>query len=337
MDEPGEKSGGSRLPKGIQNIAEELGIIYASPAHANLLKRARVVAHQGGPILIEGETGTGKSQLARFIHHTSFRHSGPLIEVNCGGLPENLFESTLFGHVRGAYTGALANRKGLLDRAHKGTLVLNDFDLLSKPQQCSLLDVLDRDGYFRVGEEGIFRGCEINWVFTTNKNIQSYIRQGLFMPDLYFRMRRWRLLTTPLRDRPEDIRALATKFLQANKSLRNPGEPPWYFDQDALNLLTTLPWPGNIRQLKEAVVNTAIFTDVAKPPITRVKVEEILYDPVYPIIDDGREKTADRDDDTFRDALEESDWNISQAAKALNCSRNTLYKRIKENGWSRTG
>jgi len=201
--------------------------------------------------------------------------------------------------------------------------------------QSRLIRFLDDGTFFRLGEPGSPLVVDVRIVVTTNKNLEAYVRQKMFLSDLLYRLKRWCIRVPPLRDRPEDIRLLAqhflTKFQQGDPEFRS--ESDWFFSEAAMELLCALPWNGNIRQLREAVENVALFAEgTSRRPIGLRQASDILFHNIYPI--QAKDARAVRDEEKFlREVLESTNWNISLTAKITGLARNTIYKRIRENRW----
>jgi len=313
-----------------ESISGQGEFLYASPELKQVFQRVRKIAGHEGPVLIQGETGTGKTHLARSLHQLSRRSGARCLEHGCGELSQTMLESALFGHTRDAYTSAASFQSGILADADGGTLILNDIDLLNREMQSKLLRFLDDGTFARLGEPGKPIVVDVRIVATCNKNLEALMKQGLFLSDLYYRLRRWRLAIPPLRKRPEDIRRLSDIFLaqfQAgqgnNGTLRN-----WSFCEEVMDLFCSMKWVGNVRDLRAAVENIALFCDGDRCPITLDQASKVLFDPEYKF------EMGDVDDDEhLRDVLDRTGWNISLAARITELSRTTIYKRIKENGW----
>ena len=300
-----------------------------------LLSRSQKIALQRGPVLIEGETGTGKSVLARYIHdHSSRQKYCPKIH-GCGEFNSGTIESSFFGHVKGAFTGALANNEGILSASDGTTLVLDDIDYLSIEHQNILLRFLDDGVFHRVGESEKSIAVDARVICTTNKNLDAFAESGRFLPDLLFRLRKWSLIVPPLRKRQQSIRYFAHYFLaEFQKKCGEFTEPEaaWFFDKPAIDLFSELPWPGNLRQLRHAVDNIALFTDGNKRPISMQACIDILFDEDMPVLFSPIPK-KESNHHKLHQILTVTSWNIKMTHRITGLSRTTIYKRIKENGW----
>jgi len=227
-----------------------------SPPVLALKERIRTVAQTGASVVISGESGTGKELVARSLHGLSPRSGGPFLAVNCGALPEHLLESELFGHVKGAFTGAAAPKKGLVEAAHGGTLFLDEIGDASKAIQQRLLRVLQEREVVRLGSTAPVK-VDLQVLCATNKDLQVLMKKGDFREDLYYRLAVVTLQIPPLRDRPGDVSLLAQHFLE--RCAREFGKPLRGFTPAALDLLEGRPWPGNVRELSNTVRSAAIF------------------------------------------------------------------------------
>jgi two-component system response regulator AtoC len=244
--------------RGVVRIAEaaeilELGghrIVVGDPAMAKLYELARRIARSTIPILIAGETGVGKELAAATVHASSPRADGPFISVNCAAIPETLAESELFGHLKGSFSGALANKIGYVEAASGGTLFLDEIGELSLPVQAKLLRVLESGEVVRVGEVTP-RRMDVRIVAATNRDLQREIDEGRFRSDLYFRLGAARLEIPPLRERPRDIALLSAALL--GKACEQLGRPPLELSIGAAVALFRHPWPGNIRELRHVI------------------------------------------------------------------------------------
>jgi DNA-binding NtrC family response regulator len=276
-------------------------------------------------VLITGENGTGKGVAARALHAVSTRAAHPLATVNMGGLSEGLFESELFGHVKGAFTDAKADRVGRFELADRGTLFLDEIANLTLPQQARLLRVLETGEFERVGSSRT-RRADVRIISATNSNLRDEVAAGRFRQDLLFRLNTVEIYLPPLRERREDIPSLAAHFLQQHA--RKYRKPLVAFEPAALELLRQHSWPGNVRELDHAVERAALLARS-----TLVKPADLGLVP-------ERESAARPEDMSLEEmerflikkALARCDGNARKAADALGLSRSAFYRRLEKYG-----
>jgi transcriptional regulator with GAF, ATPase, and Fis domain len=235
----------------------ERQIIGDSPAIRRILQTVSMAAPTRATVLLQGESGTGKELFARAIHDQSERRDKPFIKLNCAALPEGLVESALFGHEKGAFTGAIKRVEGAFERAHRGTLLLDEISEMRLDLQAKLLRVLQEQEFERVGGTTQIK-VDVRIIATTNRDLASEAERGTFRQDLYYRLSTIPVLIPPLRDRPEDIPVLALRF-----AMRNAAELGKKIDglsADALDALQQFPWPGNIRELQHVIERAVILS-----------------------------------------------------------------------------
>lgn len=245
--------------RSLEARAEELNerMIGRSPAMSEIYKTIGRVAASDASVMITGETGTGKELVANIIHQNSTRRTGPLIKVNCAALPETLIESELFGHEKGAFTGAMAQRKGRFELAHKGTIFLDEVGEIGLGVQKKLLRVLQEGEIERVGGTGVVK-VDVRVLTATNRDLLHEVEQGRFREDLYYRLNVINLHMPPLRERRADIPLLVEHFL--DKYRHKPGAPPTRISEEALELLKNDDWPGNVRQLENEIQRAVVLS-----------------------------------------------------------------------------
>jgi Nif-specific regulatory protein len=244
--------------KSDSSLEEPLpGIIGDGPAMRAVYRLARMVAPTRASVLLVGETGTGKELIARAIHRLSNRADGPYVRVNCGALAESLLESELFGHIKGAFTGAVDNKTGRFEAAHGGTIFLDEINSISHKLQVKLLRVLQEREFERVGESRTIR-VDTRVIAATNQMLEDAIADGHFRDDLYYRLNVMPVHLPPLRERHEDIPALVRHFLTrySEENKRDAPEIP----QEALDALTEYDWPGNVRELENCIERAVILS-----------------------------------------------------------------------------
>jgi transcriptional regulator with PAS, ATPase and Fis domain len=316
----------SRL-QGLKKPSEEsttLGMVGKDPKMMELFDTVRQVGPLDVPILIQGESGTGKELVANALHAESRRHDGLLVPVNCGALPDGLLESELFGHVKGAFTGAVRDKKGRFQLADGGTIFLDEIGELSPQMQVKFLRVLQNGTFERVGDE---RTLEVNArvVCATNRDLESEVEAGRFRADLYYRLCVVPIVVPTLRARTGDIAELAHYFLRRvseDSGQQHPG-----ITDEAVERLIRHRWPGNVRELENAVRYAAI----------KSRGMPILPDHLPPQVQGSRKKGTSTprrrklDQRRVREALEATNGNKSEAARYLGVSRATLYRFLSEN------
>lgn len=297
------------------------------PAFRRLVDMVRTVAASDSTVLLLGETGTGKEVLARFLHESSPRRRKPFVAVNCAALPDTLVESELFGHARGSFSGATEARRGLFEEAHRGTLFLDEIGALPLSAQAKLLRVLEEGRVRRVGENRV-TDVRVRVLAATSLDMEAAIGRREFREDLYYRLSALELLVPPLRERPEDIPLLVEHFL---RMLREQGGPERTLSTEALELLTSYPFPGNVRELKHAVEQAAVFGDgpVLGPTDFRALWgrSQMLLPASEPR--GGRSPIVDVTPARLEEALRRTGGNRLEAARLLGISRSSFYRILR--------
>ncbi len=247
-----------RLREEVKDKYSFEGIVYASPKMGRVLELVRKVATTEAVVLVQGESGTGKELIARAIHEKSTRRAGAFVAINCGAMPEGLLESELFGHVKGSFTGADRNKRGLFEEASGGTLFLDEISETAPNFQVKLLRALQEGEIRRVGDN---RPIKVSGrlVAATNKNLEQMVREGKFREDLYYRLKVFPISLPPLRERPEDILPLIEHFLR--KSRKKSGSKAARISPKAAEALKVSSWPGNVRELEHAVERMLIMAE----------------------------------------------------------------------------
>ncbi len=329
-----------------QQSARVKEIIGQSDAVGRLREKLALVAPTNASVLITGENGTGKELVARALHALSRRAPHAFVEVNCAAIPEDLIESELFGHEKGAFTGASSRHRGKFDLAHEGTLFLDEIGDMSLKTQAKILRILEEQRFERVGGSRPIQ-VDVRVVAATNKNLEEEIAKGGFREDLYHRINVLPLTVPPLRERREDIPLLAAHFLQ---ELSEGGDAPAKtFSPAALEALTALPWPGNVRELKNFVFRLAILSpgkiiDLADLPLAASGQEPApasaeapegaeadLLDPFLQV-PSFREARALFEKQFLRRKLAECHGNVSLLAEKIGLERSHLYRKLKAYG-----
>ncbi len=311
----------------VERISRTTRVVAESPAMQAVLRRAHDFADSDAPVVIQGESGTGKEVVARALHAASPRRGKSFVPVNVAALPAELLESELFGHVRGAFTGATAEKQGLLEAAHGGTLFLDEIAELPLPLQPKLLRALEDGEVRRVGDTRAF-GVDVRFVCATHQDLARAVAEGRFREDLFYRLKVLTLRLPPLRERPEDVLPLARSFLAAEK---RPGPG---FGPEAEALLLAHGWPGNVRELANVVRHAAALARGG-----RIEPEHLPDELRGPGATAGHAE-ADRggfDGMTLAEVerahvlrvLERCGGSQTEAARALGIGRNTLWRKLR--------
>ncbi len=315
-------------------------IVGEHPAMKDASTMTQRVAATDSTVLLLGESGTGKELFARAIHHLSGRAEQAFVALNCAAIPEGLVENELFGHERGAYTGAGARKMGKLELAHRGTLFLDEIGELPLAAQSKLLRVLEERRFERVGGTQEIE-AHVRIVTATNKNLQAAVADKTFREDLYFRIAGVPITIPPLRDRGDDVLLLAEHFLERFR--REFRKPALALTADARGRLRTYPWPGNVRELQNAIERAAILEDGAEIdaealqlPAARPAPEEMpegMLDERFlwegPLDEVSQRAVAHVERFKIQNALRESKWNKTRAAEKLGVSYKTLLTKIR--------
>ncbi|MGE0439819.1 MAG: sigma-54 interaction domain-containing protein [Gemmatimonadales bacterium] len=312
--------------------ASDTEIVGSSPAIKQVLQRVGLVAGTEATVLVTGETGTGKELVARAIHRQSPRAEGPLVVVNCGAISPNLVESELFGHEKGAFTGAAARSIGRFETADGGTLFLDEVGDLPLELQVKLLRVLQEGEFNRVGGREPVR-VDVRVVAATHRDLKAGVRAGTFREDLYYRLNVFPIRTPPLRDRLEDLPDLVSCFVA--RSAARTGRPPLTVPAALLDAFARYPWPGNIRQLANLIERSVILSSGNVLEVTDWETGQ--YQPVS-LPAAGAGTLEDMERAHIRAALERAAWKVSGpggAAEILDLKPTTLEARMKRLGIAR--
>ena len=313
-----------RLRETVAEIARPEEMVGQSTAMKKVFDAIETVGPTDATVLITGESGTGKELVARAIHQASPRRFHPMVVIHCGALTETLLESELFGHEKGAFTGAQYRKKGKFEIAEGGTVFLDEIGDISLKTQTDLLRVLQEHEIVRVGSTQSIT-VDFRCIAATNKDLETLIEEGKFRPDLFYRLNVFHLEIPPLRERHEDIPLLVDHFvrkfsLQMNKKINRVAP-------EAMNLLQQQPWPGNVRELENAIERAMV---VAQEP--QIQAQDFVFKPTT----NGAPKTLDDMEKAhILRTLEACNWNQSRTAEVLDIDRVTLHHKLKKYGWSR--
>lgn len=326
------------LEEQVAELKKELGSSYkfkslvgSSPAMRNVFHAIDLVAKSEVNVLIEGESGTGKELVARAIHAASAQKDGPFVAVNCGAIPDNLLESELFGHEKGAFTGAVAKKIGKFEQASGGTIFLDEISELPLALQVKFLRVLQEREVERVGGSGAIP-VQVRVMAATNQNLKTMLREGKFREDLYYRLNVFPIRIPPLRERKSDIPELFIHFL---KKRRN-GKFPIKTDEYALKQLADYDWPGNVRELENFVERLMLILGdrklITEKDIHSLNGMEKRDKPeAETSVQEDRKKTlGETEKAILQKALEDARGNVTHAARLVQMSRDTFYRKMKK-------
>jgi len=304
-------------------------IVYASRGMENIIQLIKKVAPTDITILIEGESGTGKELLARAIHKNSLCKDGPFVTVNCSSLPETLLESELFGYVKGAFTGALTDKKGLFEIADSGTIFLDEIGDTSLALQMRFLRAIQEKEIRKVGG-GEFAKVDIRLIAATNKSLVTLVKEGKFREDLYYRINVMPIYIPPLRERKEDIIPLANHFVKVyadryQKEVKR-------IEEEIIRELENYSWPGNIRELEHTIERGVALSssDLDKASLLFLPEDEKLWLPEAELENNSTLKENEKVQ--IIKILKKNKWNYTKSAEELGISRTTLWRRMKEYG-----
>jgi two-component system, NtrC family, response regulator AtoC len=319
-------------------------IVGRGPEMQEVLKAIERVAPTDSTVLLRGATGTGKELIARAIHEESPRSGRPFIAVNCSALAEGLLESELFGHARGAFTGAVTERKGLFEEANTGTLFLDEIGDVSPAMQSKLLRVLQEREVTRVGTSKSV-GVDVRVIAATHQDLEALVESGRFRADLYFRLKVFQVRIPDLKDRPEDLRALAAAAIERwNERIKDARRRINGCSEETLQVLEAYDWPGNVRELMAAIEHACIVCDGNRLLPSHLPREILEYEPPATEATEatgartgevGRRyqaPDADAERESIRQALAQAEGNRTRAAAALGMGRTTLWQKLKAYG-----
>jgi len=317
------------LKQRIKESYPDLNLIGGSPEMQRVLDLALQVAATKATVLIEGESGTGKELVTSIIHYNSPVADGPFIKVNCSAFAEGVLESELFGHEKGAFTGAIATKKGRFELADKGTLFLDEIGDLPLSIQVKLLRFLQERTFERVGGAKTFK-VDVRIISATNRNLQELVKEGKFRDDLYYRLRVVRIEVPPLRRRKQDIEPLVRHFVRKYATIH--GKPVHGVSEEAMHLMKEYNWPGNVRELINCVESAVVMTrsdvvDLASIPdyVMNQPIGETAGSEEGGLLDDLEKKT-------MAQVLNETGGDKAKAARKLGIGLRTLYRKIEKYG-----
>src|SRR2546428_4368502 len=312
-------------------VGEPPQMIGASAVFQHAIQQATLVARSDARVLLTGESGTGKELLAAHIHRESPFAAGPFIKVNCAAIPTELLEIELFGHEKGAFTGAVAARRGKFELADGGTIFLDEVGDFHEGSQAKLLRVLQEGEFQRVGGEQTLR-VAVRVISATNRNLQELVAQDKFREDLFYRLSVVPIRVPPLRERRDDIRALAEYFLDEFCARNNFHRKT--IDDEVFSTLENYAWPGNARELKNTIERMAILSGGDRLSVPAIPLEiRLTSGAESPSSLQQTRESADRE--SILKALEQTHWNVSGAARVLGIERTNLHKRILALGISK--
>jgi two-component system response regulator HydG len=312
------------LQSRIESISEYSGIIGKDSKIQAVYKLIEDIASTDASVLIQGESGTGKELVAHAIHRQSLRKDQPFIVVNCSAYPATLLEGELFGHEKGAFTGAIRQKAGRFEQAHGGTIFLDEIGEIPKSAQIKLLRVLQSHKFERLGGEQTL-SVDLRILAATNKDLLQEVKAGTFREDLFYRLNVIPVLLPPLRNRGNDIPLLSRHFLK--RFAVEQGKDVKEFSTDAMRLLLDYPWPGNVRELENAVEHATVLARDNRIEVTDLPA--MLRNPVVSQTE-SHGTIQNNEINLLMDVLKECNWNKKQAAHRLGISRGTLYNKLKK-------
>jgi DNA-binding NtrC family response regulator len=312
------------LQEQISEFVRAEEIVGDSPQMRQVFEMIQTVAKTDTTVMIRGASGTGKELVARAIHGNSARRYFPIVTVNCGAMAEGVLESELFGHERGAFTGAQYRRKGKLELADGGTLFLDEIGNIGMKTQMDLLRVIETRQFTRVGGNNVI-STDFRVVSATNRDLEKAVADGTFREDLYYRLNVFTIWVPPLRERKGDIPVLATHFVERFASQR--GMQPMRISPETMDALVRYDWPGNVRELENAIERAMV---VGKPP--EVRPEDLPFQVLGRGGGPAEGTLAAVERAHVIRVLEENHWNISRSAEVLQIDRATLYHKIEKYG-----
>ncbi len=323
----------SPVPSGSEEQTKfpQVDFIGNSPAIREIYSMIQVVSDSTTAVLITGESGTGKDVVARLIHSKSPRADQPFIAINCAAVPRDVFENELFGHERGAFTGAITRKAGYLEMANNGTLFLDELAEMNPDTQAKLLRVIETKSYIRLGGTSEIK-VDVRMLAATNKDVPAAIASGELRKDLYYRFSVLELRLPPLRERREDIPVLVDHFLISLCEKHN--RPPKIFAEEVMDALMNYNWPGNIRELKNVVERAVLLSpaDVVTLKYLPSEISKINVQRDHLVTIPLGTKLRSAEKDIILETLSSVDNNKSKAASVLGLSRKALYNKLRRFG-----
>ncbi|MBS1114728.1 MAG: acetoacetate metabolism regulatory protein AtoC [Nitrospirae bacterium] len=314
-----------------QQLSQKFGgreFLGVSPQILGVFELLEKVIPTRSNILILGESGTGKGLIAEVVHYNSQRKDKPFISINCSAIPENLLESELFGYRKGAFTGATADKKGLITMADQGTLFLDEIGDMPLGLQAKILKVLETGEVFPIGETKP-KYADIRLVVATNKNLEEQIQKGLFREDLYYRLNVIEVEIPPLRERKEDIDVLSRHFV--DKYSKENNKKVLGITDEAMEVLLNYPWPGNIRELRNVIERAVVLAGSAMIGVAEIP-EKLKLAPAGKHMQTLKTRLEYYEEKVIKDALQAYSWNKEEVARELDVDLATLYRKIKKLG-----
>jgi DNA-binding NtrC family response regulator len=313
-----------RLHQHISDLTLSDEIVGDSQQMQKVVELAKTVGRTDTTVMIRGESGTGKELIARTIHANSARRYFPIIAVNCGAVPETLLESELFGHEKGAFTGAQYRRKGKFEMADGGTIFLDEVGTISPKMQVQLLRIIESKQFNRVGGNDTI-SSDFRIICATNKDLEAAVKDGAFREDLYYRLNVFSIFIPPLRERRTDIPQIAQHFLKKYSSTMN--KPVKEISPEALDLMIRYDWPGNVRELENVIERGMVLAQAQS-----IKPVDLPFQFVSKHTAPGDDSLAALEKIHIESILARTGWNITRAAEILDIDRVTLYNKIAKYG-----
>jgi two-component system response regulator HydG len=325
-----QEAGARDMAKRLETAPEFQAMVGRDPKMQTIFRLIEDIAPTDATVLIQGESGTGKEIVARAIHQLSHRQDKPFVVIDCSAYPATLLESELFGHEKGAFTGATRQKIGRFEKANGGTVFLDEIGEIPPSAQIKLLRILQTQSFERLGGEKTLT-VNVHFLAATNKNLLQEVKAGRFREDLYYRLNVIPLHLPPLRERPNDIPILARHFLrlfseEQHKAIHD-------FSPEALRLILNYPWPGNIRELENSVEHAVVLAKgnqveaIDLPAALFELTTQSMKGPLH-----GLATMAEKEQEILLEALEKCQWNKKETARHLGISRNTLYQKMKRYG-----